>query len=90
MHSSITTTAQIPVMFSTHNNLSLENVPHDITITLSGRRNDLVHYLSYAAAHIIVKHQHETPVEYPITTETLLLPNTIKLINCTPHSITIT
>lgn len=91
-HMHLITTVTLPVAwYGQHKNIFSTKNPTNITVTLAGKRSDIIRYLSHAKVHINTSHSScDTSFSYKIKAEDLLLPNTIKLLYSNPTSFTIT
>ena len=89
-HQNITVTQTIPLCFFHTNETYLISAPESVTISVSGKRKDIYRYNPEENAfHINASRFTEGKHHIQLTNENLFLPDSIKLVQLIPSSITL-
>jgi len=87
-HNKVQIALQAPLSFYNEAGLELEG-PESVLVTVSGGRDSLYRLTRDLAVHIDAGSLHEGSNTLALLEKDLLLPEAIKLVHCTPKTITV-
>jgi YbbR domain-containing protein len=87
-HNKVQVALQAPLSFYNQSGLELE-APESVLVTVAGARDSLYQLTRDLAVHIDAKNLQEGQNTIALLEKDLLLPETIKLVHCSPKTITV-
>lgn len=85
----ISYTCSVPLCFHNVTNKKID-APEKIEVVLRGYKNDIIHLdVQHIVAHVQAEDLHKGTNYIPLTDSLLLLPDTIKMIHCTPSPLVV-
>ncbi|NBO99526.1 MAG: hypothetical protein EBU90_05265 [Proteobacteria bacterium] len=87
-HNKVQVTLQAPLSFYNQSGLEVEG-PESVLVTVTGKRDSLYQLTRNLAVHINADNLNEGPNTIAPLEKDLLLPEAVKLVHCSPQTITV-